>query len=138
MPSCSRSRYAFFCSWHRSFVLMFVWSLISYTIFSMPWAFFFCVADHPQGVYADLGLCYNANILASLIPCGVAGHHSPCWSRQGRTSGGNWMKKESKCFHHRELCYDGQVAFTKLDSAEILRIKKSAFATANLPLKLRG
>ena len=38
------------------------------------------------------------------------------------------MKTESKCFRRRVVRYGGQVGFTKMDSAEIPRIKKSAFS----------
>lgn len=38
-----------------------------------------------------------------------------------------------KCFHSRVLRYGRPVAFAKLDSAEIPRIKKSAFTAANHP-----
>ena len=37
------------------------------------------------------------------------------------------MKPESKLFRCRALRYGGQVGFMKMDSAEIPRIKKSAF-----------
>ena len=42
------------------------------------------------------------------------------------------------CFRCRVMRYDGQVGFAKLGFAESQRSKKLAFATANLPLKLRG
>jgi len=44
----------------------------------------------------------------------------------------------AESFRRRTLRYGGRVGFTKMDSAEIPRIKKSAFFAANLPSKSRG
>ena len=54
--------------------------------------------------------------------------------RQGQVAQGEEGCCEMKClgvncFRCRALRYDGQVGFTKLDSAEICRIKKRSFTT---------
>ena len=48
------------------------------------------------------------------------------------------MITEANRFYRLALHYGGQVGFIKLDSADIPRIKKSAFAATNLPSKSQG
>ena len=67
---------------------------------------------------------FTSNMTSNFVEPMVSQRHLPLQS-VGRRRGYERKKLAPNCFHHRALCYGGQVILTKLDYVETLRSKKA-------------